>query len=67
MNSIDDLDMDEVDLALIALVEMGEDIGVAPSQMLRLIRDRVELASELADMAAEYAAFDEMPKSFLFH
>ncbi len=67
MNASDDLEADEVDLALLALIEMGEEIGIAPSQMLRLIRDRVEVASELADMTAEYAAFDEPPKSLLVH
>lgn len=60
----DDLDTDEVDLAILDLISMGEDYGISPSQMLRLIRDRVTVAAEIADMAADTAADDELPTRF---
>lgn len=59
---LDDLDMDEVDLAILALFDLGDDYGVTPSQMIRLIRDRLDVAAEIADMAADSAAFDEVPR-----
>lgn len=51
--------LDEVDLALLDLYSYGDDWGVCPRQMLRLLQERITTAYMIASEIEDAQADDE--------
>lgn len=56
-----DLDVDEVDLALLDLYAMADDYGVCPFQFHRLLQERITTAYLIASEIEDAQADDELP------
>ena len=42
-------DLDEIDLAILAIYDMTDEAGVSPAQARVMLRERVEIAGDIAD------------------
>ncbi len=56
-----DLDVDEVDLALIDLYALADDCGVCPFQFHRLLQERITTAYLIVSELDDRLADDPMP------
>lgn len=56
-----DLDVDEVDLALLDLYAIADEHGVCPFQFHRLLQERITTAYLIATDVEDSQAGDEMP------
>ena len=57
------MDLDEVDLALLDIYGYGDEWGVCPRQMLRVLAERITTAYSMVSEVEDAQADDPMPPS----